>query len=64
MRSEHIELIGKQFRRDFSKIKIDTIFLTSGEDSRTAGYMSAKARRESARVRSSRSPEARSLYRR
>ena len=31
MRSEHIELIAKQFRRDFPKIKIDTIFLTSGE---------------------------------
>jgi iron(III) transport system substrate-binding protein len=31
MRSEHIELIAEQFRRDFPKIKIETIFLTSGE---------------------------------
>lgn len=31
MRSEHIELIAEQFRRDFPKIKIETIFLTSDE---------------------------------
>src|SRR5262249_5448733 len=28
MRSEHIELIAAQFRRDFPKIKIETIYLT------------------------------------
>jgi iron(III) transport system substrate-binding protein len=31
MRSEHIELIAEQFRHDFPKIRIETIFLTSGE---------------------------------
>ncbi|HEY7297086.1 MAG TPA: extracellular solute-binding protein [Xanthobacteraceae bacterium] len=31
MRSEHIELIAEQFRLDFPKIKIETIFLTSPE---------------------------------
>jgi iron(III) transport system substrate-binding protein len=31
MRSEHIELLAAQFRRDFPKIKIETIYLTSGE---------------------------------
>jgi iron(III) transport system substrate-binding protein len=31
MRSEHIELIAAQFRRDFPKIKLETIYLTSGE---------------------------------
>jgi iron(III) transport system substrate-binding protein len=31
MRSEHIELIAAQFRQDFPKIKLETIYLTSGE---------------------------------
>jgi iron(III) transport system substrate-binding protein len=31
MRSEHIELIATQFRRDFPRIKLETIYLTSGE---------------------------------
>src|SRR5947209_7439943 len=31
MRSEHIELIATQFRQDFPKIKLETIYLTSGE---------------------------------
>ncbi|HKF93131.1 MAG TPA: hypothetical protein VKB96_00725, partial [Gammaproteobacteria bacterium] len=31
MRSEHIEVIASQFRRDFPKIKLETIYLTSGE---------------------------------
>ena len=31
MRSEHIELIAEQFRQAFPKIKLETIFLTSGE---------------------------------
>src|SRR6478672_10103868 len=31
MRSEHIELIVAQFRQDFPKIKLETIYLISGE---------------------------------